>query len=153
MKVVCFGEIMMRLNPEGYRRFVQADTFEANANAFTQKLDGLQSSLADIKTAHAGEGVFVTEPVPGYMVEAAGMENVTPSEFSEAVEEGQDVPPATLLTALDLIGSGKVQLVIVNSQAAGAETTQAMDAAKSDISEELENGLKALAAIEEATDD
>ena len=30
---------------------------------------------------------------------------------------------------------------------------QAMDAAKSDISEELENGLKALAAIEEATDD
>lgn len=30
MKVVCFGEIMMRLNPEGYRRFVQADRFEAS---------------------------------------------------------------------------------------------------------------------------
>lgn len=28
-KMVCFGEIMMRLNPEGYLRFVQADKFEA----------------------------------------------------------------------------------------------------------------------------
>ncbi|MBO7683541.1 MAG: sugar kinase [Kiritimatiellae bacterium] len=30
MKVVTFGEIMMRLNPEGYRRFVQADRFEVS---------------------------------------------------------------------------------------------------------------------------
>ncbi|MBQ4074280.1 MAG: sugar kinase [Clostridia bacterium] len=29
MKVVCFGEIMMRLNPEGYLRFPQATKFEA----------------------------------------------------------------------------------------------------------------------------
>ena len=28
-KAVCFGEIMMRLNPEGYLRFVQAAKFEA----------------------------------------------------------------------------------------------------------------------------
>ncbi len=30
MKVVTFGEIMMRLNPEGYLRFVQAKCFEAS---------------------------------------------------------------------------------------------------------------------------
>ena len=30
MKTVCFGEIMMRLNPEGYLRFVQAEKFEAS---------------------------------------------------------------------------------------------------------------------------
>ena len=30
MKFVCFGEIMMRLNPEGYQRFVQAERFEAS---------------------------------------------------------------------------------------------------------------------------
>lgn len=29
MKVITFGEIMMRLNPAGYLRFVQANTFEA----------------------------------------------------------------------------------------------------------------------------
>ena len=30
MKFVCFREIMMRLNPEGYQRFVQAERFEAS---------------------------------------------------------------------------------------------------------------------------
>ena len=30
MKFITFGEIMMRLNPEGYLRFVQADKFEAS---------------------------------------------------------------------------------------------------------------------------
>ena len=29
-KVVTFGEIMMRLNPVGYKRFVQADSFEVS---------------------------------------------------------------------------------------------------------------------------
>lgn len=29
-KVVCFGEIMLRLNPEGYLRFVQSSRFEAS---------------------------------------------------------------------------------------------------------------------------
>ena len=29
-RIITFGEIMMRLNPEGYRRFVQADGFEAS---------------------------------------------------------------------------------------------------------------------------
>ena len=29
-KIVTFGEIMLRLNPEGYTRFVQADRFEAS---------------------------------------------------------------------------------------------------------------------------
>ncbi len=30
MRVITFGEIMMRLNPEGYRRFVQSDKFEVS---------------------------------------------------------------------------------------------------------------------------
>ena len=29
-RFVTFGEIMMRLNPEGYNRFVQAERFEAS---------------------------------------------------------------------------------------------------------------------------
>ena len=30
MKIVTFGEILMRLNPEGYQRFVQTEKFEAS---------------------------------------------------------------------------------------------------------------------------
>ena len=29
-RIITFGEIMIRLNPEGYRRFVQANVFEAS---------------------------------------------------------------------------------------------------------------------------
>ena len=45
-KVVTFGEIMLRLAPEGYYRFVQADTFgatygggEANVEFLWQTMD------------------------------------------------------------------------------------------------------------------
>lgn len=37
----------------------------------------------------------VTEPVPLYLTEACGLVNRTPSAFSEAVEEGEEVSPRT----------------------------------------------------------
>ena len=39
MKVITFGEIMMRLNPEGYRRFVQAERFEASYSGVVLPVD------------------------------------------------------------------------------------------------------------------
>ncbi|EIC07396.1 ABC-type metal ion transporter, periplasmic subunit [Microbacterium laevaniformans OR221] len=103
-----------------------ASVFTANATALRSDIDEkVAPILGDISKAHSGAEIFVTEPVPLYLAEAAGLKNVTPSAFSEAVEEGQDVPPATLLDALTLIGSGSVKILFVNAQAAGAETTQA----------------------------
>jgi zinc/manganese transport system substrate-binding protein len=107
----------------------RADEFEANAQAFIAEIAGLESSLAEIDAAHAGAQVFATEPVPGYLVAAAGLTDATPSAFSEAVEEGQDVAPATLLEALDAVRSGDVRVVIANAQTGGAETSQIIDAA------------------------
>jgi zinc/manganese transport system substrate-binding protein len=67
--------------------------------------------------------------VPVYLVEAAGLENVTPEKFSEAVEEGQDVAPATLLESLALVQGGEVRVVITNTQTGGAETQEMVDEA------------------------
>ncbi|WP_424446354.1 metal ABC transporter solute-binding protein, Zn/Mn family [Microbacterium sp. CH-015] len=107
-----------------------AATYEQNYATFAAGIDDLEASLADIAAAHTGQKVFVTEPVPLYLIAAAGLENATPPAFSEAVEEGQDVPPATLLEALNILKSGDVSTVIVNAQTGGAETTQVTDAAK-----------------------
>lgn len=107
-----------------------AETFAANADAFITQIGGLEDALATIETAHAGEQVFVTEPVPVYLIVTAGLVNSTPEAFSEAVEEGQDVPPATLLESLDLVKSGSVRVVITNTQTGGAETTQIVDEAE-----------------------
>lgn len=103
-----------------------ASAFQANAKTFGAGIDKMETDLAAIAAAHPGAGVFVTEPLPLYLTAAAGMTNKTPPAFSEAVEGGRDVPPATLLSSLALIGSGDVKLVITNAQAAGAETTQAI---------------------------
>ncbi|MCR2828197.1 metal ABC transporter solute-binding protein, Zn/Mn family, partial [Microbacterium sp. zg.Y909] len=65
-----------------------------------------------------------------YLALAAGLVDLTPPAFSEAVEEGQDVPPATLLAALDVIASGDVAVLLTNAQTAGAETAEAIDAAE-----------------------
>lgn len=106
-----------------------AQDFEANAKAFKDEVAGLEDELGKIKTAHDGAAVFLSEPVPGYLAEAAGLKNVTPEEFSEAVEEGQDVPPATVSAALTLLTSADVRVVIANPQTQGAETTKVIDEA------------------------
>jgi zinc/manganese transport system substrate-binding protein len=110
----------------------EAATFEANAEAFAAEIETIEEALAEVDAAHGGARIFVTEPVSVYLAAAAGLDNVTPEAFSEAVEEGQDVPPATLLEALDLLSSGEVALVIANTQTGGAETTQVLDAAETD---------------------
>ncbi|MCR2824508.1 metal ABC transporter substrate-binding protein, partial [Microbacterium sp. zg.Y909] len=83
-----------------------AAIFEENLADFSGQIARLQLELSDLAVMHEGEGAFVTEPAPVYLALAAGLVDLTPPAFSEAVEEGQDVPPATLLAALDVIASG-----------------------------------------------
>lgn len=109
----------------------EADTFAANLDAFTGEIEGLEESLGAIAGERQGAHVFVTEPVPVYLAAAAGLENVTPEAFSEAVEEGQDVPPATLLESLELLRADDVRVVITNTQTGGAETDQIVSEADS----------------------
>ncbi|KQO45122.1 MULTISPECIES: metal ABC transporter solute-binding protein, Zn/Mn family [unclassified Frigoribacterium] len=106
-----------------------ADTFSANAEAFGTKIADLEAQAASIKTAHDGDPVAYTEPVPGYLFDAMGLVNVTPAEFSEAIEEGDDVSPAVLNETLKLFTDGKVDLLAYNEQTSSPETEQVEKAA------------------------
>lgn len=106
-------------------------SFAANAAAFKQKLSQLEATEASIKKAHGGDGVAITEPVPLYMLQACGLDNKTPEEFSEAIEEGTDVSPLVLKQTLDLFNDKKVVLLAYNEQTTGPETQQVLNAAKS----------------------
>jgi zinc/manganese transport system substrate-binding protein len=106
-----------------------ADTFTANAEAFGTKIADLEAQAASIKTTHDGDPVAYTEPVPGYLFDAMGLVNVTPAEFSEAIEEGDDVSPAALNETLKLFTDGKVDLLAYNEQTSSAETEQVEKAA------------------------
>ena len=108
----------------------QAATFSANGDAFKQKVQGLIETEATIKKAHAGAGVAITEPVPLYLLQAAGLDNKTPQAFSKAVEEDSDVSPAVLKQTLDLFTTKQVKLLAYNEQTTGPTTEKVLAAAK-----------------------
>ena len=108
----------------------QAATFRSNAKAFTAQLDQLQRDEVAIKAKHAGEAVAITEPVPLYLLEAAGLVNKTPERFSEAIEEDTDVSPAVLEETENLFDTKQVKLLAYNQQTTGPQTEAVLAAAK-----------------------
>jgi zinc/manganese transport system substrate-binding protein len=107
-----------------------AATFTKNAEAFKAKLTPLETKEADIKKKHGGEAVGITEPVPLYMTEASGLVNKTPEEYSEAIEEGDDVSPKILQETLALYSGKQVKALVYNAQTSGPQTQKVEDAAK-----------------------
>lgn len=105
--------------------------FEANAHGIDDRLAALEGKAADLKAHAAGKKVAVTEPVPLYLLEAAGLTNATPEAFTSAIEEGQDVPPTAFKDTLDLITSKTVALLAYNPQTAGTQTEELRKAAES----------------------
>ncbi|PYY54191.1 ABC transporter substrate-binding protein [Curtobacterium sp. MCSS17_011] len=106
------------------------DAFEKNAATLTTKLEDLESQTDAVKQQDSGDEVAYTEPVPGYLFDAMGLENETPPDFSEAIEEGDDVPPAALRDTLALFTGKRVQLLAYNNQASSPETEQVQKAAE-----------------------
>lgn len=63
-KVVCFGEIMMRLNPTGYLRFVQADELEVS-------YAGGEANVAVSLSNYGNDASFVTKLPENEMAQSA----------------------------------------------------------------------------------
>ncbi|WCH97291.1 zinc ABC transporter substrate-binding protein [Streptomyces moderatus] len=105
-------------------------TFTENAKDFVRLLRPLERKEARIKAEHGGEAVAITEPVPLYMIEASGLRNATPEEFSEAIEEGDDVSPRTLRSTLALFTGKKVEALVHNEQTSGPQTEKVERAAE-----------------------
>jgi zinc/manganese transport system substrate-binding protein len=108
-----------------------ASSFATNGAGLKKKLTGFEKQEAAIKKAHAGDGVAITEPVPLYLLQACGLVNKTPGDFSEAIEEGDDVSPSVLNQTLKLFSSKQVKLLAYNEQTSGPETEKVLSAAKS----------------------
>ena len=124
-----------------------AHAFQTNAAAFKERVAELASGEQALKRSHEGEGVAITEPVPLYLLEAAGLVNETPEDFSEAIEEGGEVSAATLKETLDLYSNHDVSVLVYNEQASGPITDEVEQAAKEagvpvvPVSETLPDGL------------
>ncbi|WP_073948447.1 metal ABC transporter solute-binding protein, Zn/Mn family [Streptomyces kebangsaanensis] len=107
-----------------------AAAFTKNADTFKAKLKPLEAKEAQIKKEHGGDAVAITEPVPLYVIEASGLVNKTPAEFSEAIEEGDDVSPKILQETLALFTGKQVKALVYNEQTSGPQTDKVEQASR-----------------------
>lgn len=120
---VTLGKTLSQIDPK------HAKEYDANVSALGSALSALQEQVASIAQNHGGETVVVTEPVPLYLLAAAGLTDMTPQKLSTAIENGSGVPPAVMNDALNLIGTGNISLLVYNEQTEGPETKQLVTAA------------------------
>ena len=81
-------------------------------------------TIARIKALHAGEAVAYTEPLPAYLVQAAGLRLGSPAGFSKSLEDGTDPSPADSAAFERALTSHAVKALIYNAQVTDPETTR-----------------------------
>lgn len=104
--------------------------FDAAATRFAASLEPAREILDRLRRHDPGAPIAVTEALPLYLTAAAGLKNVMPAAFTDAVEEGIDVAPSEMADVLALFTERRVKLVIYNEQASGSQTGQVLAAAK-----------------------
>ena len=107
-----------------------ATILRRDAASFAGALSRLAAIAAHIAAAHRGTGVAITEPVPLYLLQACGLVNHTPAEFSKAIEDGTDASPRVLQDTLSVFSTHQVKLLVYNAQTAGPQTDQVIAAAR-----------------------
>lgn len=110
------------LQPQHESAFVdRGDEFLAGLAALEERV----GQLAQFD----GAGILVTEPLPLYLTDAAGLVDRTPAAFAQAMEDGTDVSPIVLRDVLESVSSKQVAIVVFNEQTSNAQTEQVLEAA------------------------
>ncbi|MFC4003923.1 metal ABC transporter solute-binding protein, Zn/Mn family [Prauserella oleivorans] len=125
-----------RIDPE------HRQTFTRNAQAFQDKLTELENTIERIPAGR----VIATEPVAHYLLEAAGVADATPREFSQAIENETDVPVAAQQEVMALVSGKRIDAVVNNPQTMTPVTEKLVGAARGagvpvvDVTETLPEG-------------
>lgn len=104
--------------------------YQHNLATFDQSLQPLLATINQIKQKYPGAPVAYTEPVPGYLLSAAGLSVKTPEGFAKSIEDGDDPSPADTTTMDDLMTNKAIRVLLYNSQATSPVTEHAKDLAK-----------------------
>jgi zinc/manganese transport system substrate-binding protein len=97
---------------------------------FEASLTPLRAEVAALKKSFAGDPVAYTEPVPGYLLAAAGIRNVAPDSFTRAIEDGSEPSPAAVAQMLGLTSGHKIKALLYNSQTVSPITSRIRSAAQ-----------------------
>jgi len=93
-----------------------ASAYRAGRDRFVKSLQPLRGLVAQIERRFKGAPVAYTEPVPGYLIAAAGLTNRAPETFTRAVEDGTEPTPQALAAMDALVTGHKIKVLLYNSQ-------------------------------------
>ncbi|MBK0865647.1 MULTISPECIES: metal ABC transporter solute-binding protein, Zn/Mn family [unclassified Saccharopolyspora] len=108
----------------------QAQEFRDNAARFGAQIEDLGSRVDQLAAADRGKKVIVTEPVAHYLVERAGLTDITPQSFVRSAEEGNDPPAAAVAEIQNAVNSKQAAAVIYNPQTESPVTKSVREAAQ-----------------------
>ncbi len=105
--------------------------FRSNARAFQASLEPWIEALARFKARYGGTPVATTEPVGDYLLEAAGLKNLTPFSLQAAIMNGTDPAPQDVTLQNALFSGHEVRALVYNQQVTDSLTDSFLQAAKS----------------------
>ncbi len=104
--------------------------YRAGLVRFERRLAPLRREVAAIRARFGGTPVAYTEPVPGYLLEAAGLRNLTPPAFSRAIEDGSEPSPQAVAQMTALFTRHRVRVLLYNDQTVSPITNRIRAAAE-----------------------
>lgn len=119
--------------------------YQANAKKYIASLKPVTALITDLKKDAHNQSVAQTEPVFEYMLTALGYK-VMDTDFSEAIEEGNDPSPATLTNLKSAITNHKIAFLVNNKQTTSATVSNLVSLAKENdvpvinVTETIPNG-------------
>src|ERR1700733_1274413 len=90
--------------------------FKANAAAFINSLTAWDNAISAFKARYPGAAVATTEPVADYMLQAAGVDNLTPFAFQADIMNGTDPSAQDVAVERSLFTQHKVKAFLYNQQ-------------------------------------
>jgi zinc/manganese transport system substrate-binding protein len=104
--------------------------FRANDAAFEASLQSWLTALAQFSKRYPNTTVATTEPVADYMLEAAGIKNLTPFSMQADIMNGTDPAPQNVSLQNGLFSGHKVKIFAHNQQVTDSLTESFVKAAK-----------------------
>jgi zinc/manganese transport system substrate-binding protein len=90
--------------------------FEANLKKFEKSLEPWLEGLKEFSTKFPGAAVATTEPVADYMLEAAGIENLTPFTMQADIMNDADPAPQAIAEQESFFTEGQADAFVYNQQ-------------------------------------
>ncbi len=106
-----------------------AAAYRSGLRRFDASLGPLNKQVARIKASFGGSPVATTEPVPGYLLAAAGLNDLAPAAFTRAIEDGTEPTPQAVAAMEALMTGKQVKVLLYNSQAVSPITSRIRSAA------------------------